>query len=91
MYIMYLKWAIVYMTYQDSKHGLKTAQTIAPAETACPVETVKITPAMIEAGEYALMDFGPSEDLCATDPALVVQAVFLAMLGASSPSRERAA
>ena len=40
------------------------------------------TPDMIEAGVYALQGFGSLEDFYATNPALVVRAVFEAMQNA---------
>ena len=40
---------------------------------------IEITPQMILAGVYALQDFGSYEDFSATNPELIVCAVFSAM------------
>jgi len=48
-----------------------------------------LTPAMITAGVAALQDFGTSEDVSATDPALVVCHVFAAMRGAGAENTAR--
>ena len=51
------------------------------------IANVAITPKMIEAGVYALFDFGGAEDLQATDPALIVSQIFCAMQRAAPVDR----
>lgn len=53
---------------------------------------IHITPAMVEAGEDALLSFGSEEDVRATDTSVIVQRVFAAMLCAAgtAPSPAKA-
>ncbi len=52
---------------------------------------VEITPEMIEAGVFALHDFGGAEDVAATDSGLIVRAVFSAMSRAAARAPEQSA